>query len=195
VKVFVLNGHPDQGSFCDALAQAYVRGAQQGQHEVRLTNVRELEFDPILRGGFTGAQALEPDLANQRVFIRWCEHFVVVTPNWHSGLPALLKGLVDRVFAPGFGVDYLDGFPFVRPLLRGRSARVIYTQNSPLWLGRIGRGDLLGDYVWRVTKRAILGHCGFRPVRKSAFGDVKHSDERLRARWLEQVSALGRRGR
>ena len=194
MRILVLNAHPDKGSLCDALAGTYGAGARQAGHEVRVTNVRDLTFDPILRGGFTGAQVLEPDLAEQQALIRWCQHLVIVTPNWHSGLPALFKGYVDRVFSPGFGVNYLEGFPYVERLLRGRSARMIYTQNSPLWLGRVARGDLLGDYVWRVTKRALLGHCGFKPVRKSAFGGVRTSTAKTRARWLTQVAALGRRG-
>jgi putative NADPH-quinone reductase len=193
VRILVVNAHPDEGSLCEALARAYVAGARECAHEIHVTNVRELRFDPILRGGSTQPQPLEEDLEHQRWLIRWCQHFVIVTPNWHSGLPALFKGYVDRVFAPGFGAVYLDHFPYVEPLLRGRSARVIYTQNAPLWLGRLARGDLVGDYVWRVTKRAILGHSGFKPVRKSGFGNVRRSTARTRAGWLQQVEALGRR--
>ncbi|MGH4007153.1 MAG: NAD(P)H-dependent oxidoreductase [Pseudonocardiaceae bacterium] len=187
---------PGQRQPVRCVRKAYVAGAQRAGHEVRITNVRDLTFDPILRGGFTGRQALEPDLAEQQTLIRWCQHLVIVTPNWHSGLPGLFKGYVDRVFIPGFGVDYLEHFPYVKRRLRGRSAHMIYTQNTPRWIGRLARGDLLGDYVWRVTKRAILGHCGFKPVRKTVFGGVKTSDAETRARWFAEVAELGnRRGR
>lgn len=84
----------------------------------------------LIHGGFSAPQPVEPALADAQAAIRWCEH-LVVTPNWWSSVPALFEGFIDRVFLPGFGVDYLDHFPYIRKLLKGRSARVIYTQNAP----------------------------------------------------------------
>jgi NAD(P)H dehydrogenase (quinone) len=72
-----------------------------------------------------------------------------VSPNWRWCPPALPKGFIDCVFWPGFAVEYLDGFPFNRKLLKGRSARAIYTQNSTQWLGVLARGDLF----WRLMRR------------------------------------------
>lgn len=89
--------------------------------------------------------------------IRWCEHFVIVTPCWWWHVPALLKGFIDRVFLPGVGVEYLKRFPYIRKLLKGRSARVIYTQNSPQWVAVLAREDLF----WRNMRRAFLGTAGF----------------------------------
>ena len=131
MRILVIDAHPDTGSFCEALAQSYVEGARTENHEVRCLRLREMQYDPILHGGFTNPQPLEPDLAKAQETILWCEHLVIVTPCWWWHVPALLKGFIDRVFLPGFGVEYLDDFPFIRKLLKGRSARVIYTQNSP----------------------------------------------------------------
>jgi NAD(P)H dehydrogenase (quinone) len=49
---------------------------------------------------------------------------------------------IDRVFLPGFAMLYHERFPYVETLLRGRSARVIYAQNSPRLAGVLFRGDL-----------------------------------------------------
>lgn len=53
MRVFILNGHPDKGSLCDALSHAYGQAAREAGQDVQLTNIRELVFDPVLRGGFT----------------------------------------------------------------------------------------------------------------------------------------------
>lgn len=185
-----MDGHPDAGSFGDALARAYVSGARANGHEVRVLRLRDLDFDPILHGGFTHPQPLEPALVKAQSAIRWCQHLVIVTPCWWWSVPALLKGFIDRVFLPGFSVEYLDRPPFIRKLLKGRSARVIYTQNSPQLLALLAREDLF----WRNMRRAFLGHCGFRPIRRTLLANMKAANRRRREHWLMRVHRLGSRG-
>jgi hypothetical protein len=116
-----------------------------------------------------------------------CEHLVIVSPNWWWAAPTLLKGYVDRVFLPGFAMSYHDRFPYVQPLLKGRSARVIYTQNSPRIVGVLFRGDLF----WRWISRCVLGHCGFRPVRRLALYGAKDASPGRRAEFVEAARDLG----
>lgn len=66
MRILVLNAHPDEGSFCDAVAAAYVDGARAAGHEVRGIALRELRFDLVLRGGFHSTKPLEPDIAEQQ---------------------------------------------------------------------------------------------------------------------------------
>jgi putative NADPH-quinone reductase len=106
-------------------------------------------------------------------------------------VPALLKGFIDRVFLPGVGVEYLKRFPYFRKLLEGRSARVIYTENSPQWVAVLAREDLF----WRNMRRAFLGHCGFHPVRRTRLDRVNDVSQTERVKRLADVERLGRRGR
>ncbi len=190
MRIFLLNAHPDEGSLSDAIAAAYVDGAREGGHDIRSTALRDLKFDLVLRGGFHHAKPLEPHIAQQQDLIKWCEHLVVVSPNWWWSAPALLKGYVDRVFLPEFAMRYHARFPYVEPLLTGRSARVLYTQNSPWLAGWLFRGDLF----WRWISRAVLRHCGFRPVRRKALYRAKDTSPQARAAFLASVKELGRRG-
>ncbi|GAA2508429.1 NAD(P)H-dependent oxidoreductase [Streptomyces thermolineatus] len=191
MRILVIDAHPDAGSYCDALARSYVEGARSGGHDVRCLRLRDMRFDPVLHGGFASPQPLEPDLARARDAVRWCRHLVIVTPCWWWSVPALLKGFVDRVFLPGFGVEYLEGFPYVRKLLGGRSARVVYTQNAPQWLAVLARGDLF----WKYVRRAFLRHCGFRPVRRTVVAGPGRASAAEREQWLQKVRRLGVRGR
>jgi hypothetical protein len=50
------------------------------------------------------------------------------------------------------------------------------------------------DLFWRGLRRAILGHCGFRPVRRTIIGPMKHATPVQRQHWLRQVHELGLRG-
>jgi hypothetical protein len=56
----------------------------------------------------------------------------------------------------------------------------------PLVFGRHGLRDL---------ERNILGFCGIRPIRASLIGMVDAGGAARRAKWLDRLSALGRRGR
>lgn len=190
MRIFLINAHPDPGSFSDAIAEAYISGAHNGGHDIRSVNLRELQFDLILRGGFHNTKPIEPDVTRQQEHIRWSEHFIIVSPNWWWSAPALLKGYIDRVFVPGFSMRYHARFPYVEPLLKGRSARVIYTQNSPRVAGWLFRGDLF----WRWISRNVLHHCGFSPVRRTALYGAKDAAPKTRTAFLASVRRLGERG-
>jgi hypothetical protein len=114
-----------------------------------------------------------------------------------GGVPELVvecagppQGYIDWVFLPGFAVRYHARFPYVEPLLKGRSARVLYTQNAPWLAGWLFRGDLF----WLWISRPVLRHCGFRPVRRHALYGAKNASPERRAAFLASVRELGRRG-
>jgi putative NADPH-quinone reductase len=52
-----------------------------------------------------------------------------------------------------------------------------------------------GPHGLRDLERNILGFCGIRPIRASLIGMVDAGGAARRAKWLDRLSALGRRGR
>lgn len=188
-KIAVVLGHPDTGAFCGALAEAYLAGARQSGHDVTLLPLAEMAFDPVLRQGFRGNQPLEGDLAHAQQVLQAAEHSVWVYPNWWGGQPALLKGFIDRAFLPGFAFQYTQG-PLPQKLLKGRSAHVIMTLDTPIWWYRYA----MGAPGLRVMKKGILQFSGISPVQSTLVGPVRGSGLEQRERWLQQVTALGEKG-
>ena len=187
-KILVILGHPRQDSLCGALAAAYAEAARAAGAELRELTLADLAFDPVLHTGYGGEQPLEPDLAAAQQAILWADHLAFVYPTWWGGLPALLKGFVDRVFLPGFAFKYRKDSPWWDRLLTGRSARLLVTMDTPPWYYR---------WVYRMPghnqmRRTILEYCGIRPVRISQFGRVKGSPTTQRAMWLEAARRAGR---
>ena len=121
-RILVILGHPANKSFCGALADSYVKGAEAAGNEVRLISLGNLSFDPVLHNGYATIQELEPDLVTAQAAITWAQHIVFVYPIWWGAMPALLKGFIDRVFLPGFAFKYREGSQFWDRLLSGRSA-------------------------------------------------------------------------
>lgn len=186
-RILVILGHPASESFCGALADSYVKGAEAAGNEVRLISLGNLSFDPVLHNGYATIQKLEPDLVAVQAAITWAQHIVFIYPIWWGAMPALLKGFIDRVFLPGFAFKYREGSQFWDRLLSGRSAHLLVTMDTPAWYFR---------WVYRMPghnqmKRTILEFSGVKPVAVSSFGPIKGSSQQKREKWLAQVSAYG----
>jgi NAD(P)H dehydrogenase (quinone) len=167
-KVFVLMGHPDQDSFNATLAMEYRRGAEECGHEVRQMNIGEMKFDPTLHHGYRLIQELEPDLLSFQENVRWCDHFVVFYPSWWSTMPALLKGLFDRAWIPGFAYKFTGEFTW-KKLMKGKSARMFVTSDTIPVVQRLIFGDTTNE-----LRNGILWFAGFGPIRVKKIGYLKH---------------------
>lgn len=188
-RILIINGHPYEKSFCAAIADAYEKGAREVGAEVRRINLDELRFDPILHKGYREIQPLEPDLIKAQADIKWAEHLIFVFPTWWVGLPALMKGFLDRVFLPGFAFKYHKDSPFWDKLLKGRSARLFITMDAPLiynWFEYRGSGHI--PFI-----KGTLGFVGIKPVRVDIFDWVRFSSETRRLKWLKKAEARGRK--
>ena len=181
-------GHPDKDTFNGALASEYERGAGEAGYEVRRMNIGDMAFDPILHLGYKQIQELEPDLVAFQENVRWCQHLVILYPSWWSTMPAILKGLVDRVWLPGFAFKFTPGGKMWQKLLKGRSASMIITSDTAPLIQRLVFGDTTDE-----LRRGILWFAGFSPVRVHKFGYLKHFGLWHRERLKRKVYSLGRR--
>ena len=185
-RTLVILGHPSRTSFCGALADTYLHSAKNAGHEVRVLSLGELAFDPVLHNGYTQPQALEPDLLSAQADILWATHLAWVFPIWWGGIPALMKGFIDRIFLPGFAFKYRKGKAFPDKLLQGRTAHLLVTLDTPPWYYR---------WVYRMPgihqmRSTTLAFCGIKPTKTLMFGPVLGSTATQRDTWLKQVGAL-----
>ena len=186
-KIVVIQGHPDEQSFNESLAKAYVQGAQASGAEVRVVNVREMQFDLIMHHGYRRRQELEKDVVDAQETIAWADHLVFIYPVWWGNVPALLKGFIDRVFLPGFAFRMHPQSVWQEKLLKGRSARIISTMDQPNWFYRW----VNGKPSHRAMKKTTLEFCGITPVKITSLGPLRFSTPEKRERWLQVVHTLG----
>jgi NAD(P)H dehydrogenase (quinone) len=188
-KILVLLGHPDKETYSGQMADHYESAARSAGHEVRRVNLGELQFDPILRKGYKEIQQLEPDLLKLQDDIRWAEHLVIVYPNWWCTMPALLKGMFDRMWLPGFAFNFDKETKKLIQRLVDKTARVIIVAgtHSPFqtWWK-------FGDYTNEI-QYGILEFAGIE-ASVSAYGPCDKVDGVCRDKWLGQIETLGRKG-
>lgn len=189
-KILVVLGHPRAKSLCGSLADSYAEGARAGGHEVRVLELGELAFDPVLHAGFGGEQPLEPPLVTAQEDLAWASHLVFVYPVWWGGVPALLKGFIDRTFLPGFAFKYRENSALWDKLFAGKSARLIVTADSPGWWLTL----MTGNPAVKQMRKPVLDFCGVSPVRTTLVTSVRTSKPERRVAWLQEVRSLGERG-
>jgi len=187
MKVLIIVAHVRPDSYCQALADAYDRGAREAGCTVQVLTLAEMHFDPDVHTVSPLDQPLEPDLQAALAALEWADHWVFVFPSWWGTGPARLKGLLDRVLLPGRAFrekpnGQLEG------LMQGRTAHLVTTLDMPPWVYRwIQRAP-----GHQALRRSVLGVCGVRCTRCLALGAVNHSTPAQRANWLAQAQALGR---
>jgi putative NADPH-quinone reductase len=189
-KILVLLGNPDTESFSGEMVTVYENAAREAGHEVVRVNIGDMKFDPILHKGYRVIQELEPDLKDMQEKWRWADHIVIVYPNWWCTMPALLKGLFDRMYLPGFAFNFEKPSGKLIQRLKGKTARVIVIAgtHSPFmtWLK-------FGDYTNEIV-HGILGFAGVI-AHASTFGPCDHVTDEHRTKWKVKVAQLGKCGK
>lgn len=187
-KILIINGHPNKASLNFGFAAAYKKGALASNAEVEEITISELNFNPNLEFGYQKRTELEPDLLEAWEKIKWADHLVWIHPVWWGGLPAMMKGFIDRLFLPGFAFQYRENSISWDKLLKGKTAHIITTLDQPSWYYRL----VYGRPSINQLKKSTLQFCGIRPVKVSCFGIVKNSKDEVRHKWLVNVERMGK---
>ena len=97
-------------------------------------------------------------MAAQAEHVRWAEAIVFVYPTWWAGLPAMVKGWLDRVLVPGVAFVLDERTRKVQPTLQHvRLVAGVSTYGSPrAYVGALGDGGR------RTINRALRLVCGRR---------------------------------
>lgn len=187
-KILVINGHPNPASLNHALADAYIKGATLSGAQVEYLVISELDFNPNLRHGYQQRMELEPDLLDAWEKIKWADHLVWIHPVWWGGLPAIMKGFIDRLFLPGMAFRYRENSVWWDKLLKGKSGHIITTMDQPGLYYYL----VYGQPSINQLKKSTLQFCGINPVKVTRFGIVKTANLDNRQRWIAKAHQLGK---
>ena len=190
MRAMVVIGHPAPASFNHALAEA-VRGAwQEAGCKVAYRDLSAEGFDPLLTAEEARGHPSRDALVQAHIAeLQSCDLMAVIHPNCWGAPPAIMKGWIDRVFAPGAAYGFAKGDDrgdVPQGLLRARAALVLNTGNTPLDREQAVFGDPL-DRMWR---EGILRYCGVRHVRRALYGVIAASTAADRAGWLADAKVL-----
>jgi len=158
----VVLAHPSPDAYCRVLARRAVTGLRAAGHDVELLDLSASGFVTAMssteRAAYHGDQPIvDPQVAHHADIVRRADALVFVYPTWWSGLPAVLKGWLDRVMVPGVAFVFDDAGK-VRPGLgQVRHIIGISTYGSPRSYVRV-----VNDNGRRILTRAVRLSCGVR---------------------------------
>jgi putative NADPH-quinone reductase len=158
MRVLLVYCHPRPDSFCAALRDNAVAALQGVGHHVEIRDLYAEAFAPVMtaeqRGGYYDEAANLRGLEEHAAALRGAEALLLVYPTWWFGMPAMLKGWLDRVWVPGVAFR-LGGPAVLRPLLTNiRQIGVITAYGSPRWLL-----CWQGWPDWRIVRRGLRPLC------------------------------------
>ena len=159
MRVLMIYVHPRADSLCAALRDSAKAGLEAAGHAVELRDLYAEGFAPALsaqeRGDYHDVTKNLAGIEDHVESLRRAEALVLVHPTWWYGMPAMLKGWFDRIWAPG--VAFRIGEGAIEPLLTNITRiAVVTTYGSPNWLlwyiGRIDR-KLMGRGIRRLCAK------------------------------------------
>ncbi len=190
MKALVVYCHPNEGSFTSAVRDVVLAKLEACGAEVRLCDLYGRNFSPTLTAEELAIYEKCPDniapVADDVENLKWCDTLIFVYPTWWYGLPAVLKGWLDRVLLPD--VAFLMPTPERKTIARGL-----------LHISRLGVFTTCGASRWLTFmvgapgKRTLLRGVGFlcaKPLRKAfaAHYLMDSSTPESRAAHLDRVA-------
>ena len=144
MRFLVIYAHPDSDSFGFSVYEHVLRALKEAGHDVEILDLYADHFQPVLsaieRRLYYDLNADRGEVQSKIDQLLRCEGLIFVFPTWWYGMPAILKGYLDRVWLPGVAFGMAAGR--THPLL-GHIVRfaVVTTYGSPWWLNRLVIGD------------------------------------------------------
>lgn len=187
-NILIINGHPNKQSYNYALSDAYIKGAATTNAKVTVINIVDLTFEVNLNKGYQEISNLEPDLVEATKLIKQANHLVWIFPLWWYSYPAIMKGFIDRTFLPGEMYKFHKGKQLPEQLLKGKTARIITTSDTPNWYNKL----LMKEPAIKQLKKGTLEFCGVKPVKVTSISPIKGSSLEFRKKWIDKIYDLGK---
>ena len=163
MKIVVVLGHPSGDSYCAAIFDAIISALEaQSAHSVTAIRLADEKFTTAMssaeRAAYeTDAPLISDETKRHAEILKQAEALVFVYPTWWSGLPAQLKGWLDRVFVLGVAFRFNNNGK-IRPNMQNvRHIIGISTYGSPWRYVK-----LINDNGRRTLTRAIRMSTGLR---------------------------------
>jgi NAD(P)H dehydrogenase (quinone) len=202
LKVLLVLAHPERHSFSGAMADAAVETLTSLGHQVMASDLYRMGFDPASdRRNFKGVKepgyykqqveedhatetdGFSPEVAAEIAKLEAADLLIFQFPLWWFGLPAILKGWVDKVFA--FNRVYGRGRFYDNGKFRGRRALLSLTTGGS---GQTAyqpdgfNGDING--ILRPIQRGMLQFLGYDVLKPQIVHGPAQASEEERAAFL-----------
>jgi NAD(P)H dehydrogenase (quinone) len=183
--------HPNPDSFNHAIVRTIVEEFRKSDKDITLRDLYALDFSPALSADDLRAVrqgSVNSDVKAEQDLIRAADILIVVYPLWWSGMPAMLKGYIDRVFSYGFAYEITETGGV--GLLTGKKVFLVTTMGA-------SREDYEQAGMFRsleqVVDSGIFRFSGMEVIDHLYYASVPYVTDDDRKRMLDNISLLIRK--
>ena len=180
----ILYCHPDGESFNHAILEQVKAWLDKHGHTYRLRDLYAEPLDPAL----TGKELLgETDevVKKEQAHVHWAQTHIFIYPTLWMGMPALLKGWIDRVYSRGFAYKMETGKP--EGLLMDKKVIIFNTQGLPEDYFGPGRYN---EAIAVTQDEGIWAFCGLTVLAHRNFPEIGTVSSETRQAYLDQVEEV-----
>ena len=187
MKNLIVYSHPNPASLNHAIKETFVEELKSKGHEVVERDLNAMKFNPILSAeDFAGIYSgnVPADIKKEQEYITWADVITFVYPVWWTGMPAILKGYIDRTFLYGFAYA-IDENGMVK-LLTGKKALAFSTHGQP-------KEAYDGEYynaLGTTFDKGILGFTGIEVINHTYFPSAMQANEETVKGYLNTVKEI-----
>lgn len=190
MRALIVYCHPKDTSFTAAVRSVVLDKLRDAEAEVRVIDLYRSGFAPVLTETeldiYEDTPANRVPVAQDVEDVLWCDTLIFIYPTWWYGLPAMLKGWLDRVLLPDVAFLMPDGQnDNIRPGLTHITRLAVFTTCGASWW----LTQLIGAPGKRMILRGVRAICARRC--KTAFAAhylMDSSTEATRSAHLARVA-------
>lgn len=181
MNVLIIYSHPGSGQFCSYFLEKTRQVLEQKNIDFEIMDLYKINYDPILKPDelyTAGNRNISEKNQEIQEKIRLADGLIFIYPVWWGGMPAILKGFMDRVFTPGFAFKYnkeklLKFIP--DKLLDDKKILVFISSGGPKLLYK-----LILDPVKLINKLLIFGFFSSKTITYQVYGAQKLDEKKIK---------------
>ena len=188
MKYLIVYAHPNEKSFNHAVLEQVETILKNAGKEYAVRDLYAMRFNPVLDRKdlsmlLEGQTAKEVE--KEQRLVEEAQVIIFIYPIWWFGMPAIMKGYIDRVFVQGFAFAIEENG--LKGLLTGKKVIMINTTGSPR--------DLLvqtgyEDAMKKTAETGIFEFCGMDVAAHRYLYAVPYADDAARKRMLEELKRI-----
>ncbi len=191
LKHLVIYCHPYAASLSAAYRDEVVRLTEAAGHCAIVRDLYNINFCPVLSVEDLNLMhdgKIPEDILLEQDYVKGADLITFIYPIWWGGMPALMKGYIDRVFSRGFAYDIdIAGSGEIKRLLTGK--QLIVLNNFGSCYEDYQKGGML-DALKKTSDVGIFEFCGMRVMEHHFFGNIGEASEKERKGHIKTLTYI-----
>jgi len=181
----IVYAHPSSDSFSNKILTVAKEFSVEKKYKTEIRDLYSIGFDPVLRSSdlkrMHGGETPD-EIKREQEYIQWANLITFIYPVWWAGMPAILKGYIDRVFS--YGIAYKQGNQSGEGLLKGKMVILL----SPMGTSNedYDKNGMLNS-MKQTCDEGIFKVCGMNVIKHVFFGSSSNLEGEMMNEYLKAI--------